>query len=457
MKKILFLLLALIPLSVKANANYYIAIQDNEKSITYQPFEAIRINHIFYFKLSPFGTDDYVISDKNYVNNLAYFSIFDSTELFIATLQVLIWEHTTPNYDFYIVDSNYEVVDNSFALDRINQLENNLIMECEFMNNTYELNPNEELILQSPIKLSGYNVNDSNVIRDNYTIGINYTTKGTYVINFINKEIDISDNLIAGHDLFIHPFQITIIVDDYQDITISTYLNEELITNNISIYDYNNNLVKESFGKEESIRLKNQQYKFVDQITKEEKVIIIDQNTPDITFNHYNINGLKTDMPITKICQGNTCFSFTKKDNIYLFDTPLVNGYYEIYSNNEMNIYNLNNQENYNQDISYGLLYYITYEKPQDHPQNEESSDEPLANPQEGEEDSEEIGDIPQQNEENPEDVVGVIPDQEETSENSQEEIAIIPPDINIEVPNTEIALNNLNGYLVIIKKKEFV
>ena len=63
MKKILFLLLLLIPLNVKAN-EFSIAIQ-NDESIIYYPYETKRINYLFYFELSPFI--NYKITDENYV------------------------------------------------------------------------------------------------------------------------------------------------------------------------------------------------------------------------------------------------------------------------------------------------------------------------------------------------------------------------------------------------------
>ena len=139
MKKLLFLLLMLIPITVKANTNYYIAIQDNE-DVTYYPFESQFIDWVYSFEISPFDT--FELKDVNYINNLAYLSYFDSTEIFQVTIQNLIWQHIHPEYSFYIVDSNYQKIDNSEQLKRINQIFDTLTLDAEFMNQTYELNPN---------------------------------------------------------------------------------------------------------------------------------------------------------------------------------------------------------------------------------------------------------------------------------------------------------------------------
>lgn len=408
MKKLLFLLLMLIPITVKANTNYYIAIQDNE-DVTYYLFESQFIDWVYSFEISPFDT--FELKDVNYINNLAYLSYFDSTEIFQVTIQNLIWQHIHPEYSFYIVDSNYQKIDNSEQLKRINQIFDTLTLDAEFMNQTYELNPNEELTIKSPASLKSYEIN-SDILKDNYTISLSFDLKGTYIIKFSNKDLDIVGNIISGHEFFNEPFQITINVDDYYDICINTYQDNELIDSNILIYDIKGNLVKHVTKQENIIRLKNQQYKFVDKLTKEEKVLIIDENTKEITFNHYNINGIKTNMNITKICQEEKCFSFTKENDLYIFDAPLLNGYYDIYSNNEKYTYDFNNQTNYIENSENGLLYFIEY--------NEDIKDEP--------------------------DITEPVPpiEIEEDSE------------INIAIPDTEITLTFKSEHIAIIKKKEF-
>ena len=400
MKKILFLLLLLIPLNVKAN-EFSIAIQ-NDESIIYYPYETKRINYLFYFELSPFI--NYKITDENYINNLSYLSVFDTSDLYITTIQTLIWQHTLPDYTFYIVDENHEKVDNTKELESIKQKFNNLTEQFEFTNVTYELNPNEEITIKSQVALNSYNISNDDILKDNYTINLKYQNKGTYVIDFTNKSLEIDNGLITGYEFFYNPFQITVIIDDFQDITVSTIKDDQIIENNISIYDSNDNLVKSLTSKEDNIRLKNGQYKFIDETTKEEVIIDIDENTSNITFNHYSINGIKTDMDITKVCQEDICFPFKVQNNIYIFASPLTNGYYEIYTSNEKVIYNFNNKENYINDDALGLLYFIDYEKPNN-------------------------------------------PIKEEISNNDN---------ITIDIPNTENSLPNPNKYIVIIKKKEF-
>ena len=117
-------------------------------------------------------------------------------------------------------------------------------------------------------------------------------------------------------------------------------------------------------------------------------------------------------MNITKICQEEKCFSFTKENDLYIFDTPLLNGYYDIYSNNKKYTYDFNNQTNYIENSENGLLYFIEY--------NEDIKDEP--------------------------DITEPVPpiEIEEDSE------------INIAIPDTEITLTFKSEHIAIIKKKEF-
>ena len=68
-------------------------------------------------------------------------------------------------------------------------------------------------------------------------------------------------------------------------------------------------------------------------------------------------------MPIDKICQDSTCYPFSHQNDIYVFDKPITNGYYEIYTKGQKVTYNLNLLENYSKDDKYGLLYNISYEE----------------------------------------------------------------------------------------------
>ena len=67
------------------------------------------------------------------------------------------------------------------------------------MNKTYELNPNEELTIKSPVSLKSYEIN-SDILKNNNTIRLNFNLKGTYIIKFSNKDLDITDNIISGHE-----------------------------------------------------------------------------------------------------------------------------------------------------------------------------------------------------------------------------------------------------------------
>ena len=116
-------------------------------------------------------------------------------------------------------------------------------------------------------------------------------------------------------------------------------------------------------------------------------------------------------MPITKVCRDNNCFYFSLKNDIYIFDPPLLNGYYDIYSNNLKVTYNLNNQDNYINDSTNGLLYFIEY-------QNE---------------------------------IISKPPDKEE-----KPDYTVDDSQVSINIPDTGISQILLDEHIIVIKKKEF-
>lgn len=364
------MLLILIPIGVKASDTYYIAME-KDGEIDYYPYEITKVNYATYFAISPF--EDYEIKDKNYINNLAYASSFNSTIEYDATIQLLIWQSIHPDYNFYLVDENYEIYDNSDSLNRITSLLHNLNGEVSFKNATIKLNPGEELKLTSPINLNTYNIN-ADILLDNYTISLHYEELGTYIINFTNKDFRYYNGLINGQQYNYEPFKITVQVDNYIDVKINTYLDNELISNNVLVCDIFENCQSIT---ENTIRLKIGQYKFIDQTSQEEVTLNVNSSNNSVTFKHYEISGIKTTMPIEKICQGTTCYNFSHQNDIYIFDKPIINGYYEITTNDKVITYNLNIQNNYNKDQTLGLLYNISYEEEIDEDNtNEETKDD---------------------------------------------------------------------------------
>lgn len=354
--KYLLILLLLIPIGVKASDTYYIAME-KDGEVEYYPYEITKVNHATYFAISPF--ENYEMKDKNYINNLAYASSFNSTIEYDAAIQIFIWQNIHPDYNFYLVDENYEIYDNSDYINRITNLLSNLDGEVPFKDATFKLKPGEELKLSSPINLNTYNIN-ADILLDNYTISLQYEDLGTYVINFTNKDFQYYNGLINGTQFNYEPFKITIQVDNFIDVKINTYLNNELTSNNVLVCDIFENCQNVT---EDTIRVKIGQYKFIDQITQEEVILNVNNNNNSVTFNHYQIFGIKTTMPIDKICQDSTCYPFSHQNDIYVFDKPITNGYYEIYTKGQKVTYNLNLLENYSKDDKYGLLYNISYEE----------------------------------------------------------------------------------------------
>ena len=110
------------------------------------------------------------------------------------------------NIDIYsifsgkIVDVNDSLIDNSEQLKRINQTFDILTLDAEFMNKTYELNPNEELTIKSPVSLKSYEIN-SDILKNNNTIRLNFNLKGTISRNLSVMAKNININSDSSHVL----------------------------------------------------------------------------------------------------------------------------------------------------------------------------------------------------------------------------------------------------------------
>ena len=100
----------MLPLSVKAS-EFYIAI-DNGKEVIYEAYDVVFKDWHYYFKPSPFGT--YEINDEYYIHNLAFAQGYYDGDEYFATIQMLIYQNTHPEYNFYLVDKNLEPFDNSW-------------------------------------------------------------------------------------------------------------------------------------------------------------------------------------------------------------------------------------------------------------------------------------------------------------------------------------------------------
>ena len=90
---------------------------EKDGEVSYLEYNFKKLNHSYYFKISPF--EEYTINDPVYLNNLAYLSSFNEMPDYETTIQLMIWQNTHPDYNFYIVDSNYQTFDNSINEDQI--------------------------------------------------------------------------------------------------------------------------------------------------------------------------------------------------------------------------------------------------------------------------------------------------------------------------------------------------
>lgn len=375
MKKLfLAAVILLLPLSVKAS-EFYIAI-DNGKEVIYEAYDVVFKDWHYYFKPSPFGT--YEINDEYYIHNLAYAQGFYDGDEYFATIQMLIYQNTHPDYNFYLVDENFKAYDNSWDINYILELVKNFNTVPSFANETFYLELNEELSLEYS-GLSRYIIDDKQIENDQVTFS--FAETGKYTINFEAPHLDIVDNYFTIETYVYKPFSIDIVVDRYYDLTLQTYNNGELVTNNFSIngMSHNDSLVRLSAGT----------YEITDNYTNKTYTYELLEDS-SFVINNYFINKLDTNISIDKICDEDACYEFTKNNNIYEFASGLDAHDYWIYSNDTIYNLDLTNTDNY--EIDNGILTFkyfvdLTDEDAQD---NTTNKDTPTDEPQ-NDADSEEI------------------------------------------------------------------
>lgn len=375
MKKLfLAAVILLLPLSVKAS-EFYIAI-DNGKEVIYEAYDVVFKDWHYYFKPSPFGT--YEINDEYYIHNLAYAQGFYDGDEYFATIQMLIYQNTHPDYNFYLVDENFKAYDNSWDINYILELVKNFNTVPSFANETFYLDLNEELSLEYS-GLSRYIIDDKQIENDQVTFS--FAETGKYTINFEAPHLDIVDNYFTIETYVYKPFSIDIVVDRYYDLTLQTYNNGELVTNNFSIngMSHNDSLVRLSAGT----------YEIKDNYTNKTYTYELLEDS-SFVINNYFINKLDTNISIDKICDEDACYEFTKNNNIYEFASGLDAHDYWIYSNDTIYNLDLTNPDNY--EIDNGILTFkyfvdLTDEDAQD---NTTNKDTPTDEPQ-NDADSEEI------------------------------------------------------------------
>lgn len=367
MRKLKYLLLVLIlfPISVHAAENYYIAMDEGNKT-TYYKFESQLINWIYYYSVSPLK--DYTIKDANKINNIAYLCGFLSRDQYQATLQMLIWQNTHPEYHFYLTNENFQPVDNSEELEKVDFYFDLLIDNVIDFQESYQLKPNEVLTLKTKANLKSYVIENATLI-DNNTLNISFDKPGKYIVSFKNKDILLNDNLITSKEIYYEPFTINIEVANYYEVTVNTYQDDTKVDNDISIYDINYNLIATLVGDKNTISLKEEEYIFKDNKTNQEIKYKVDANNKNIEFIEHLINGIKTDINITKICRNDLCFDFKKENDLYLFSTPLLNGFYDIYTIDQKHSLDLSNTKYYTYDAN-GRIYKINLSNTDDN--NEE-------------------------------------------------------------------------------------
>ena len=281
---------------------------------------------------------------------------------------MLIWQNTHPEYHFYLTNENFQPVDNSEELEKVDFYFDLLIDNVIDFQESYQLKPNEVLTLKTKANLKSYVIENATLI-DNNTLNISFDKPGNYIVSFKNKDILLNDNLITSKEIYYEPFTINIEVANYYEVTVNTYQDDTKVDNDISIYDINYNLIATLVGDKNTISLKEEEYIFKDNKTNQEIKYKVDANNKNIEFIEHLINGIKTDINITKICRNDLCFDFKKENDLYLFSTPLLNGFYDIYTIDQKHSLDLSNTKYYTYDAN-GRIYKINLSNTDDN--NEE-------------------------------------------------------------------------------------
>ena len=348
----------LLPLSVKAS-EFYIAIDDG-REVIYEAYDVVFKDWHYYFKPSPFGT--YEINEEYYIHNLAYAQGFYDGDEYFATIQMLIYQNTHPEYDFYLVDKNLKPFDNSWDIDNIINTISYFEGTPSFADKTFYLDLFEELSLEAT-GLSRYIVNGKQIENDQITLRFDET--GKYTIDFEAPHLDIVDNYFTVDTYVLKPFSIEIVVDKYYDLTLETYNNGVLVTNNFSINGQSHN--------DSKIRLSAGTYEITDNYTNKTYTYELLEDS-NFVINNYFINKLDTNISIDKICDEDVCYEFTKNNNIYEFTNSLDAHSYQIYSSDTTYNLDLTNTDNY--EIENGILTFKYFVDLPDEEQEEIVDDE---------------------------------------------------------------------------------
>lgn len=348
----------LLPLSVKAS-EFYIAIDDG-REVIYEAYDVVFKDWHYYFKPSPFGT--YEINEEYYIHNLAYAQGFYDGDEYFATIQMLIYQNTHPEYDFYLVDKNLKPFDNSWDIDNIINTISYFEGTPSFADKTFYLDLFEELSLEAT-DLSRYIVNSKQIENDQITLRFDET--GKYTIDFEAPHLDIVDNYFTVDTYVLKPFSIEIVVDKYYDLTLETYNNGVLVTNNFSINGQSHN--------DSKIRLSAGTYEITDNYTNKTYTYELLEDS-NFVINNYFINKLDTNISIDKICDEDACYEFTKNNNIYEFASSLDAHSYQIYSSDTTYNLDLTNTDNY--EIDNGILTFKYFVDLSDEEQEEIADDE---------------------------------------------------------------------------------
>ena len=348
----------LLPLSVKAS-EFYIAIDDG-REVIYEAYDVVFKDWHYYFKPSPFGT--YEINEEYYIHNLAYAQGFYDGDEYFATIQMLIYQNTHPEYDFYLVDKNLKPFDNSWDIDNIINTISYFERTPSFADKTFYLDLFEELSLEAA-GLSRYIVNGKQIENDQITLRFDET--GKYTIDFEAPHLDIVDNYFTVDTYVLKPFSIEIVVDKYYDLTLETYNNGVLVTNNFSINGQSHN--------DSKIRLSAGTYEITDNYTNKIYTYELLEDS-EFIINNYFINKLDTNISIDKICDEDACYEFTKNNNIYEFASSLDAHSYQIYSSDTTYNLDLTNTDNY--EIDNGILTFKYFVDLSDEEQEEIADDE---------------------------------------------------------------------------------
>ncbi len=281
MKK-LFIIAFLLLGTISARAN---TLEVNTGDKTYSLFSPYKlINGEYAFLLS---LDNSKITNKKYVNNLAYLANEYNSENYLLTISEMILESVNPSYDVYIKNSYGDILDNKVYKERLTTMLTNFDEPSRIHKNKYTVDYKGSLTIDYIFDNISNDYSEEQSVFADKIIFKNFSTIGENRINF-TYDINITDNYITANHLIKDDFYVIVNVVGRK---VEFHIDNNKYNMLFKVMDIYNNVIEEiSLNKEltKTFYIPTKAVKIVDysRIDELEKVqdINIDSGKEDLAF-----------------------------------------------------------------------------------------------------------------------------------------------------------------------------